>query len=58
MESGFIAVTHTKIQVAAYWFGENKVVGKVINSKITYTKLYNILKEVLDNNEDVTITIE
>lgn len=38
--------------------GENKVVGKVINSKVTYTKLYNILKEVLDNNEKVTITIE
>ena len=38
--------------------GENKVVGKVINSKVTYTKLYNILKEVLDNNVEVTITIE
>ena len=58
MVSGFIAVTHTKIPVVVYWFGENKVVGKVINSKITYTKLYNILKEVLDNNEEVTITIE
>ena len=33
--------------------GENKVKGKVINSKITFEKLYNILK----NNKD-TITIK
>lgn len=35
--------------------GENKEVGKVLNSKVTYTKLFNILNEC---NEDITITIE
>lgn len=38
--------------------GENKVKGKVINSKVTYTKLYNIIKATLDAKEDITITIE
>lgn len=35
--------------------GENKEVGKVLNSKATYTKLFNILNEC---DEDITITIE
>lgn len=38
--------------------GENKEKGKVLNSKITYTKLFNIINDALENNEDVTITIE
>lgn len=35
--------------------GENKVKGQVINSQKTWTKLYNILKEAIDNNELITI---
>ena len=35
--------------------GENKVVGKVINSMATLKRLYGILKEA---GEDITITIE
>ena len=38
--------------------GENKVKGQVINSTVTFKKLYKILKEVSDNNEEITITIE
>ena len=34
--------------------GENKVKGKVINSKITFEKLYNILK---NNKDKITIKI-
>jgi hypothetical protein len=37
--------------------GENKVVGKVINSKITFDKLYPILKETFDKGEEITIEI-
>lgn len=36
--------------------GQNKVVGKVINSKITYNKLFPILQEAC-NKEKVNITI-
>lgn len=35
--------------------GENKVVGKVINSMATLKRLYGILKEA---DDDITITIE
>lgn len=35
--------------------GENKVVGKVINSMATLKRLYGILKEA---GEDITLTIE
>lgn len=35
--------------------GENKVVGKVINSQTTWTKLMNILRKEANN---ITITIE
>ena len=38
--------------------GENKEKGKVLNSKITYTKLFNLINDALENNEEVTITIE
>lgn len=38
--------------------GENKEKGKVLNSKITYTKLFNIINDALENNDEVTITIE
>jgi hypothetical protein len=37
--------------------GENKVKGKVINSKITFDKLYPILKETFDKGEKITIEI-
>ena len=38
--------------------GENKEKGKVLNSKITYTKLFNLINDALENNEKVIITIE
>lgn len=38
--------------------GENKVVGKVINSTATFWKLYPKLKEASDNGETIIITIE
>ena len=38
--------------------GENKVVGKVINSMSTLQKLYAVLKEYSDKGEKITITIE
>lgn len=37
--------------------GENKVVGKVINSTKTFTKLYAILKEASDRGEKITIKV-
>ena len=37
--------------------GENKVVGKVINSKATLEKLMNVLKPASDKKEDIWITI-
>ena len=37
--------------------GENKVVGKVINSKVTLEKLMNVLKPASDKKEDIWITI-
>lgn len=38
--------------------GENKVVGKVINSKVTYNKLYTILNKALSKKELITLTIK
>lgn len=38
--------------------GENKEKGKVLNSKITYAKLFNLINDALNNNEEVRITIE
>lgn len=38
--------------------GENKVKGQVINSMVTLKKLYPILKEASDKNEDIWIKIE
>jgi hypothetical protein len=37
--------------------GENKVKGEVINSKITFDKLYPILKETFNKGEEITIEI-
>jgi len=37
--------------------GENKVKGKVINSKVTFDKLYPILKDAFDKGEEITIEI-
>lgn len=38
--------------------GKNKVVGKVIESQITFKALYTELKQATDNKEEITITIE
>ena len=38
--------------------GENKVVGKVINSWATYKRVYNVLKAAADKGEKITLTIE
>lgn len=38
--------------------GENKVVGKVINSWATYKRVYNVLKAAANNGEKITLTIE
>ena len=37
--------------------GENKVKGKVINSKETFKKLYTLLKDSKDKGEKITIKI-
>lgn len=37
--------------------GENKEVGKVINSRYTFNKLFNILQKAIDNGETVRIEI-
>ena len=37
--------------------GENKVKGQVINSTVTFKKLYEILNKAKENNEDIEITI-
>ena len=38
--------------------GYNKVKGKVINSKVAFEKLYNILKVAANKGEKITITID
>lgn len=38
--------------------GENKMVGQVINSKITFDKLYQLLKQADNNKEEIYITIK
>ena len=38
--------------------GENKVVGKVINSWATYKRVYNVLKAAANKGEKITLTIE
>lgn len=38
--------------------GENKVVGRVINSQACFEKLYKILKGANDKGEKITITIQ
>lgn len=38
--------------------GENKVVGKVINSWATYKRVYNVLKVAANKGEKITLTIE
>ena len=38
--------------------GENKIKGQVINSMVILKKLYPILKEASDKNEDIWIKIE
>lgn len=37
--------------------GENKVKGQVINSTVTFKKLYEILNKAKENNKDIEITI-
>lgn len=38
--------------------GENKEVGKVVNSRVTCDKFYAIIKKAIDNKEPITITIK
>lgn len=38
--------------------GQNKVVGKVINSWETFKKLYGVLKKASDNGETITLVIQ
>lgn len=38
--------------------GENKKVGCVLNSKSTFSSLYNKMKQAANNGEKITITIE
>lgn len=38
--------------------GENKAVGKVLNSRATYNKLFNILKAAADKKEAIKLTIK
>ncbi len=38
--------------------GENKIVGKVINSKVTYNRLYAILYKAFSSGDKITITIK
>lgn len=38
--------------------GQNKLKGKVVNSQLTFTALYNKLKVAKNNKETITITIE
>lgn len=37
--------------------GENKVKGQVINSRDTFTRLYNLLKDAVSRREEITIKI-
>ena len=37
--------------------GENKVKGKVINSRVTFDRLFKVLQEASDNGEKITLTI-
>jgi hypothetical protein len=38
--------------------GENKVVGKVINSWATFKRVYSLLKAASNRGERITITIQ
>lgn len=38
--------------------GENKVVGKVINSWETFKRVYNLLKAASDRGEAITLTVQ
>lgn len=38
--------------------GQNKVVGKVINSWATYKRVYMVLKRAANNGERITLTVE
>lgn len=38
--------------------GENKIIGKVINSWVTFKRVYTLLKRAANNGERITITIQ
>jgi len=38
--------------------GENRVVGKVLNSRYTYNRLFSLLQEAFDKNETITIDVQ
>lgn len=50
--------TTAKDSLGCVLVGENKEVGKVLNSRATYNKLFSILKAASDKGEKITITIK
>ena len=38
--------------------GENSVKGKVLNSRVTFSRLYGVMKTASDKGEKITITIQ
>ena len=38
--------------------GQNTSVGKVLNSQVTFTRLYKVLKDAADKGEKITLTIQ
>lgn len=50
--------TTSKDSTGCVLVGENKEVGKVLNSRATYNKLFTKLKAASDKGEKITITIK
>lgn len=38
--------------------GQNTSIGKVLNSQVTFTRLYKVLKDAADKGEKITLTIQ
>lgn len=57
-EGVLIHIGNTDVDTAGcILVGENKAVGKVLNSTATFKKLYGLLSETAKNGEEITITI-
>lgn len=50
--------TTSKDSAGCVLVGENKEIGKVLNSRATYDKLFTKLKAASDKGEKITITIK